>query len=343
MNEKNKGKHTRAPYGSWNKETMQKYLDENNFCYIVLDTKHEKRRYGWVWSVYVQCPNKHHSPYWTDWKNLIKGYLCKQCYYEKTGKIKWTKDIAYEYVKNSGFVMLNKDDFKSVDKSFPCYDENKFIYMINITNLKKYNSGDRKFFSMFQYNPYAIHNVKRYCKLYRPDYDICSTQYNGTHAKYEFYYYGEFDDNKQHDRKFITTIENFVFGNVRHPDLVKSKGERLAEIIFKNHNIKFIPQKTYKDCRDKYVLPFDFYLPEYNLIVEIMGEQHEKPISIFGGEEKFQKTIRHDKMKRDYLKANGIDILDIWYYEFNHMEDIILNKIDILHNTKLSNVAKEVN
>ena len=107
-----------------------------------------------------------------------------------------------------------------------------------------------------------------------------------------------------------------------------SSGERAAEKIFKQYNINFIPQKRFDDCRDVYTLPFDFYLPDYNLIVEIMGEQHERPVEIFGGQEGFEKRIRHDKIKRDYLKQNNIDILDIWYYEFDKMEDLILNKIN---------------
>ena len=85
-----------------------------------------------------------------------------------------------------------------------------------------------------------------------------------------------------------------------------SSGERAAEKIFKQYNINFIPQKRFDDCRDVYTLPFDFYLPDYNLIVEIMGEQHERPVEIFGGQEG----------------------LDIWYYEFDKMEDLILNKIN---------------
>ena len=120
-----------------------------------------------------------------------------------------------------------------------------------------------------------------------------------------------------------------------------SKGERLAESVFKKHNHKYESQKRFDDCRDKLTLPFDFYLPDYNLMVEIMGEQHEHPIDHFGGEEAFKKCIEHDKIKRDYLKKNNISILDIWYYEFDKMEDLILNKIDsILNNTKLIQTPK---
>lgn len=115
-----------------------------------------------------------------------------------------------------------------------------------------------------------------------------------------------------------------------------SHGEHMAESIFQKYSIDFKPQKRFDDCRDKYTLPFDFYLPDYNLVVEIMGEQHEHPVEHFGGEEAFHKRIKHDKMKRDYLKINNINILDIWYYEFDKMEELIANKIqEILNNTKL--------
>ena len=115
-----------------------------------------------------------------------------------------------------------------------------------------------------------------------------------------------------------------------------SKGERAAEIVFKKHNYAYEPQKRFNDCCDKYTLPFDFYLPDYNLIIEIMGEQHEHPIDHFGGEESFKKRVEHDKIKRDYLMLHNINILDIWYYEFDKMEDLILKKIEsIPNNTKL--------
>ena len=111
-----------------------------------------------------------------------------------------------------------------------------------------------------------------------------------------------------------------------------SHGEHMAESILKIHNINFSPQKRFDDCRDKYTLPFDFYLPDYNLIIEIMGEQHEHPVDYFGGEEAFRRCVKHDKMKRDYLKENNIQCLDIWYYDFDKMEDLILNKIQEILN-----------
>ena len=115
-----------------------------------------------------------------------------------------------------------------------------------------------------------------------------------------------------------------------------SRGERMAESILQKYNIYFVSQKRFDDCKDKHTLPFDFYLPDYNLIIEIMGEQHERPVEYFGGEESFIKRIEHDKMKRNYLKMNNINILDIWYYEFDKMEDLIIDKIQQINNQTLT-------
>ena len=40
-----------------------------------------------------------------------------------------------------------------------------------------------------------------------------------------------------------------------------------------------------------------------------------------------KRQYLYDKMKRDYLQKNNIQILDIWYYDFDKMEDLIINKI----------------
>lgn len=136
--------------------------------------------------------------------------------------------------------------------------------------------------------------------------------------------------NENHDPYWVYWT-NIIGGNICvlcHLEDSMSRGEHMAESILKKYNCQHIPQKRFDDCRDVYTLPFDFYLPEYNLVIEIMGEQHEHPVEIFGGQEGFEKRITHDKFKRDYLKQNNIGILDIWYYEFDKMEDLILNKIN---------------
>jgi len=48
---------------------------------------------------------------------------------------------------------------------------------------------------------------------------------------------------------------------------------------------------------------FDFYLTKQNVLVEIDGEQHFKPVY---GRAAFLKGQEHDRRKNSYCLANGI-------------------------------------
>ena len=74
-------------------------------------------------------------------------------------------------------------------------------------------------------------------------------------------------------------------------------------------------------------LSYDFYLSDYNLLIEYQGEQHERPVDIFGGEKQFCIQKEHDRRKLDYAINNNIELLEIWYYDFKNINDILTEKI----------------
>lgn len=94
----------------------------------------------------------------------------------------------------------------------------------------------------------------------------------------------------------------------------ESKGEREIRQWLENKEIKYIYQMKYDDCKDIHQLPFDFYLPEYNTACEYQGQQHYYPVDFFGGEDKYMLQQKHDNIKREYCKENGIRLLEIPYY-----------------------------
>ena len=112
------------------------------------------------------------------------------------------------------------------------------------------------------------------------------------------------------------------------PKCLNSKNEILIENMLKNNNIIYEPQKTFIDCKLINSLPFDFYLPKYNICIEYDGEQHFKPINIFGGEKRFKKQVLTDKIKNDYCEKNKINLLRIKYND--KVEDMINNLIKSL-------------
>ena len=72
------------------------------------------------------------------------------------------------------------------------------------------------------------------------------------------------------------------------------------------------------------MLSYDFYLPQYNLLIEYQGEQHEKFVERFHkSEEDFIIQKEHDRRKKKYTKDNNIKLLEIWYYDYENIEEIL--------------------
>lgn len=74
---------------------------------------------------------------------------------------------------------------------------------------------------------------------------------------------------------------------------------------------------------------YDFYLPTYNLLVEYQGEQHYRSVEIWGGEDMFAVRKEHDKRKREYAKANNIDLLEIPYSSYKNASIVLQQKLQI--------------
>jgi hypothetical protein len=93
----------------------------------------------------------------------------------------------------------------------------------------------------------------------------------------------------------------------------ESKGEKIIRQYLIEHDIKFKSQYKFNNCKDKKVLPFDFYLPEYNICIEYQGKQHYEPVDNWGGEEGLKTVQKHDEIKKNYCTNNNIKLLEIKY------------------------------
>ena len=75
-------------------------------------------------------------------------------------------------------------------------------------------------------------------------------------------------------------------------------------------------------------MSYDFYIPSYNLFIEYQGEYHDGTVSI-QTEINFLRQQEHDKRKRNYAKLHNIQLLEIWYWDFDNIYEILNNT---LHN-----------
>lgn len=127
--------------------------------------------------------------------------------------------------------------------------------------------------------------------------------------------------------KNITRADHLMNGH-GCPYCRSSKGEKETSKILDKYNIVHERQKKYDGLigTGGGKLSYDFYLPDYNLLIEYQGIQHEEPIEYFGGNESFRSQKERDKIKRDYALQNNIQLLEIWYDE-----DIEQKIIEILN------------
>ena len=98
-----------------------------------------------------------------------------------------------------------------------------------------------------------------------------------------------------------------------------SYSERFVYSILKQANVNFIPQMEFDWLPVRY---YDTYLPDYNAIIEIHGEQHYQPIKLNKNqtpEETYKNTVEADKLKYDAATSNGLNYYIINVIEWMHL------------------------
>lgn len=108
-----------------------------------------------------------------------------------------------------------------------------------------------------------------------------------------------------------------------------SLGEYLIMKYLDLHNIKYIQQYRIQDCKYKKPLPFDFYLPDYDLLIEFDGIQHFQ-MTKKDTKESFELRKLRDSIKDEFCRNNDIDLLRIKYLDRDNIETILDKKLDII-------------
>ncbi|MDJ9033063.1 hypothetical protein PTM93_06020 [Clostridium perfringens] len=148
----------------------------------------------------------------------------------------------------------------------------------------------------------------------------------------------ELECNKGH--RYSVQPNAFKNGN-RCPHCgIISHGENLTKEVLKEYNCRFETQKKFRGLvgLGGRQLSYDFFVDDY-LLIEIQGEQHYKSFKHFGGEEKFRTQQKHDKLKREYAKKNGYELLEIPYFsvrDLDKLEQILRDKIEDYKHNKAS-------
>jgi len=137
-------------------------------------------------------------------------------------------------------------------------------------------------------------------KLGFGEYNILSTKYIDGKHKLKFQHLSK----KCKNYIFEMVPKEFIHADHRCPKCAELKKEskyvKFIKKFFKKYNIKFKQEKYFKKCYNIERLPFDFYLKDYNLLIEYDGLQHKR--AWYNSPEKIKKTKINDSIKNKFIK-----------------------------------------
>ena len=116
-----------------------------------------------------------------------------------------------------------------------------------------------------------------------------------------------------------------------------SNNEKFILSLLRQLNVKTECEKTFDWCKDdKSRKRYDFYLPDYNCIIEAHGLQHYKECGgIWSKQVTLEEQKYNDQLKEQLAKNNKIDkyiVIDCSQFELNFIKNSIINSglFDIL-------------
>jgi very-short-patch-repair endonuclease len=92
-----------------------------------------------------------------------------------------------------------------------------------------------------------------------------------------------------------------------------SKLEQFGYGVLTQWNVRFIKEKRFTEFYNISSFQFDYYLPDYKIIIEFDGLQHFKEDVTWKEIIPFNERVRRDKIKNTVLFKNGVPILRIPY------------------------------
>ena len=241
----------------------------------------------------------------------------------KLNRLKRFNGIVKPYIENYGCELLTssedyKDQYTPLKIKCNCgeifiTDYNHFKYQ-NKRTCNKCSNKNKKLFKSHTYE-YVKSYIESYgCELLSKDYK------NNTDKLKIKCNCGEI---------FITDFATFKGKRKTRCTRCSSKMssyEREVEHYLKENSINYEMQYKFDDCRKVLPLPFDFYLTDFNICIEVDGEGHFEKMRF--KEYDLQDVILRDNIKTQYCNDNNIKLIRIPYFDIlNHKFKNELNKL----------------
>lgn len=111
-----------------------------------------------------------------------------------------------------------------------------------------------------------------------------------------------------------------------------SKGEREVKRVLDKYGVLYEQQKEFDGLLGigNGLLSYDFYLKSNNTLIEYQGNFHDGTVKgNFQTQKQFEIQQEHDRRKRQYAKEHNINLLEIWYYDYDNIEQILSDYLNL--------------
>jgi len=307
----------------WERLNTQKFIERaktvHGNAYDYSETVYVKS----MVKVKVKCHKCGHK-----WKilphNHLKGNGCKKCAYKNlTQNQPWQHEdfvLAARRVHGDGYEYVGEYLNTKTPTCIKCRICGSIFKQRPSSHLEGIGCKKCAYRKLPQNIPMPANVFEERCKkLHDGKYEYFS-DYVGNHAKIKIRC-------KKHDCIFFQSAGAHLYHGQGCPKCDASKGELRVDRFLKESGITYEAEKKFAGCRDKGELAFDFYISCKNTCVEYDGEQHYRPISYFGGRKYLQQVKHHDEIKSKFCADNGIKLVRIPFFEYNHIEEILRREL----------------
>jgi hypothetical protein len=307
----------------YTKENIKNYLLLNDINIILKSNEVINATDFLEWN----CPL--HGNFQMNWNCIKNGQSCPKCGYIKSAN---SKRNSYEYVKSKfyekGLLLISSEYVNNEEHlEYICLNHrDNGIQRMSFANLQSCEGcptcGKE---NMIKKQSKTHSQFLKEVKLIHGDKYIVKSKYVNCKEHVKVYC-------TECDMEFPITPNHLLEGH-GCPFCNISRGEEYIKTLLINYNIIFTQQYTFENCRNKRKLPFDFAIFKDNnlsCLIEYQGIQHYKSVELFGGEKQLLIQQDIDNIKRKYCIDNNIKLIEIPYFEYKNIEQILVKEKIIL-------------
>ena len=324
---------------------------ENSFAYYIQQELNESLNKYWDWeknklnpyliypssdkSIWIKCDKtNYHKSHKTTPNRFIRNERCPYCSC-KSGRVhprdsfgQWCIDNVDKNFINKYWSNKNKINpfliSKSSHKKIWLKCQNKDYHGDYLTTPIQFKRGERCAYCGSKHFVHKLDSFGALCpetiKYWSPKNKKTPFEvFPNTNIKYIFIC-------EDCGNEFERSIYNYrtTQNGKKCPLCFMSKGETEIKKYLDKKEIVYIFQKKFKNLLgiNGRNLSYDFYLPQHNLLIEYQGEFHDGTANQQTMQE-FEYQKEHDKRKREYAQSHNIDLLEIRYWDFNNIDNIL--------------------